>query len=57
MAKQNDEWFTDIAKTIKCPICSRNAKVNMHIEQEEIVDYFYGCECGKIIEQEEIENE
>lgn len=52
-----DDIFESIDKTVKCPNCGKAAKINMHLEQGEIVDYFYECECGKIIEQEELEHE
>lgn len=57
MDHKDDGFFEYIDRTVKCPACGRDAKINMHIEQGEIVDYFYECECGKIIEQEEIVNE
>ncbi|WP_161633617.1 hypothetical protein [Fervidicella metallireducens] len=52
-----DDFYESINKAVKCPACGSEAMINMHIEHGEIVDYFYECECGKIIEQEEIENE
>jgi C4-type Zn-finger protein len=55
--KWEDDFYESIAKTTKCPACGEDARINMHLEHGQIVDYFYECECGNIIEQEEIEHE
>lgn len=56
MVYQDDDFFQSVKKTVTCPVCRQEARSNMHLEQGEIVDYFYECRCGKIIELEEIED-
>lgn len=43
--------------TVSCPYCGEEATINIHTEHGEIIDYFYECVCGKIIEQEDVVNE
>lgn len=57
MTYQDDDFFSSVDKAVKCPDCEKEARINMHADQGEIIDYFYECKCGKIIEQEEVENE
>ena len=57
MTYQDDDLFDAIEKTVVCSLCGQEAMINMHVEQGVLLDYFYECRCGKIIEQEEKKNE
>lgn len=48
--KFEDDFYDTVLKIIKCPECGDDARINMHIEEGQIVDYFYECDCGKITE-------
>ena len=42
---------------IECPHCGEQATINVHVDQEQVIGYFYECPCGNIMEQEEIDND
>lgn len=45
--------FDRVAPKQLCDQCGAMAKVNMHMDQGELIDWFYECKCGNIIEGED----
>lgn len=41
-----------LSPTVKCSACGAQATINIHADQGEIIDWFYECPCGAIIENE-----
>ena len=47
--------YDSLLTIISCSHCEEQATINIHAEHGEIVDYFYECVCGQIIEQQDLQ--